>query len=72
MNAISRRKFLKITGYTIGAAAAASSLTPVIKGAKKINKEKVNGIQTIPTYCDLCFWKCSANCISGYFQEFSS
>ncbi len=60
MNAISRRKFLKLTGYTIGAAAAASSLTPVIKGAKKINKEKVKGIQTIPTYCDICFWKCSA------------
>lgn len=60
MNAISRRKFLKLTGFTIGAAAAASSLSPVIKGAKKINKEKVKGIQTIPTYCDICFWKCSA------------
>lgn len=60
MNAISRRKFLKLTGYTVGAAAAVSSLSPVIKGAKKIINEKVKGIRTIPTYCDLCFWKCSA------------
>ncbi|PKL83609.1 MAG: nitrate reductase [Ignavibacteriae bacterium HGW-Ignavibacteriae-3] len=60
MNSISRRKFLKITGFSVGAAAAATALSPMIKGAKKINKEKVKGIQTIPTYCDICFWKCGA------------
>ncbi|OGV30182.1 MAG: nitrate reductase, partial [Stygiobacter sp. RIFOXYC12_FULL_38_8] len=27
-------------------------------GANRINKEKVKGIQKIPTYCDICFWKC--------------
>ncbi|MFA7229175.1 MAG: molybdopterin-dependent oxidoreductase, partial [Melioribacteraceae bacterium] len=58
MNSISRRKFLKITGFSVGAAAAASALSPMIKGANKINKEKVKGIKTIPTYCDICFWKC--------------
>ncbi|MBI3125348.1 MAG: molybdopterin-dependent oxidoreductase [Ignavibacteriales bacterium] len=58
MNSISRRKFLKITGFSIGAAAAATALSPMIKGANKINKEKVKGIQKIPTYCDICFWKC--------------
>lgn len=58
MNSISRRKFLKITGFSVGAAAAASALSPMIKGANKINKEKVKGIQKIPTYCDICFWKC--------------
>ncbi|MDH7606107.1 MAG: molybdopterin-dependent oxidoreductase, partial [Melioribacter sp.] len=60
MNAISRRKFLKLTGFTIGAAAVSSALNPVIKGAKKINDKKVKGIQKIPTYCDICFWKCGA------------
>lgn len=60
MNSLSRRKFLKITGFTVGAAAAAGALNPVIKEAYKINKEKVKGIQKIPTYCDICFWKCGA------------
>src|SRR3989339_600291 len=27
-------------------------------GENRINKEKVKGIQKIPTYCDICFWKC--------------
>lgn len=58
MNSISRRKFLKITGFSVGAAAAATALSPMIKGANKINNEKVKGIQKIPTYCDICFWKC--------------
>ncbi|MFZ5947579.1 MAG: molybdopterin-containing oxidoreductase family protein [Stygiobacter sp.] len=60
MNSISRRKFLKITGFSVGAAAAVSTLNPLIKGANKVNKEKVKGIQKIPTYCDICFWKCGA------------
>lgn len=60
MNSISRRKFLKITGFSVGATAAISVLSPVIKGSEKINKEKVKGIQKIPTYCDICFWKCGA------------
>ncbi len=60
MNQISRRKFLKISGYTVGAAAALSTMGPVLKGAKKINKDKVKGIKKIPTFCDICFWKCGA------------
>ena len=60
MTQISRRKFLKISGYTVGAAAALSTMGPVLKGAKKINKNKVKGIQKIPTFCDICFWKCGA------------
>ena len=41
MNSISRRKFLKISGFAIGAAAALSTMSPMIKGADKINKAKV-------------------------------
>ncbi len=60
---ISRRRFLKITGATFGAIAATSALNPVVKGAKKIeNKTGIpqKGIVKIPTYCDICFWKCGA------------
>ncbi len=61
MNSISRRRFLKISGATIATAAILTGATKTfVKGADKINKEKVKGIQKIPTYCDLCFWKCGA------------
>lgn len=61
MNSISRRRFLKISGATIATAAILTGATKtLVKGADKINKEKVKGIQKIPTYCDLCFWKCGA------------
>ena len=61
MNSLSRRKFLKISGATIATAAVvASSAKTVVKGADEINKKAVKGIQKIPTYCDICFWKCGA------------
>ncbi|MCX6173927.1 MAG: hypothetical protein NTZ27_04135 [Ignavibacteriales bacterium] len=41
MDSISRRKILKISGFTIGAAAALSTLCPMIKGTDKVNKAKV-------------------------------
>lgn len=60
---LSRRKFLKVTGATIGGAAAYTSLSSVVSGAKKVEEKTgkpVKGIQKIPTYCDVCFWKCGA------------
>lgn len=64
MNPISRRKFLKISGATLSlAAAAGTSLNAVVKNAGKIENDagiKKNGIQKIPTFCDVCFWKCGA------------
>lgn len=63
MNSLSRRRFLKITGASFGAAVAATSLSEVVKGAEKVEEktgEKVKGIQKIPTFCDICFWKCGA------------
>jgi len=61
MNSISRRRFLKISGVTIATAAILTGASKtLVKGADKLNKEKVKGIKTIPTYCDLCFWKCGA------------
>ncbi len=63
MNSLSRRRFLKISGATIAATTAAVSLNSVVKGAAKVDEKtgkKVKGIQKIPTYCDVCFWKCGA------------
>ncbi|MCW8849893.1 MAG: molybdopterin-dependent oxidoreductase, partial [Melioribacteraceae bacterium] len=63
MNSLSRRRFLKITGATFGATVAASSLSGVVKGAQTVDEEtgkSVKGIQKIPTFCDICFWKCGA------------
>lgn len=60
---LSRRRFLKLTGFTVGAAAAAGALSPLVKGAKKVNEKSgkaEKGIKKIPTYCSMCFWKCSA------------
>lgn len=59
MNQISRRKFLKITSATIATAAVLSTAGKhIVKGADKINEKNIKGIKKIPTYCDLCFWKC--------------
>lgn len=63
MNSLSRRRFLKITGATFGATVAAASLSSVVKGAEKVDEKTgktVKGIQKIPTFCDICFWKCGA------------
>ncbi len=63
MNSLSRRRFLKITGATFGATVAASSLSGVVKGAQTVDEKtgkSVKGIQKIPTFCDICFWKCGA------------
>ena len=63
MNSLSRRRFLKITGATFGATVAVSSLGAVVKGAQTVDEKtgkSVKGIQKIPTFCDICFWKCGA------------
>ncbi|MBA4312326.1 MAG: nitrate reductase [Chlorobiaceae bacterium] len=57
MNPLSRRKFLKISGATIAAAAAVGTVS---KALEKTGAAKQKGVQKIPTYCDICFWKCGA------------
>jgi thiosulfate reductase/polysulfide reductase chain A len=59
MNALSRRRFLKITGATFGAAAAGGV---ALKAGEIFSKAPAPaaGIQKIPTFCDICFWKCGA------------
>ena len=59
MDVVSRRRFLKISGATLGAAAAAGGTlartTRTVSGAATDS-----GIRQVPTFCDVCFWKCGA------------
>ncbi|MFH0990011.1 MAG: molybdopterin-dependent oxidoreductase [bacterium] len=60
MNAVSRRKFLKISAGTVAVAASGSAMmkgTEMLTGKSNTASE---GIRKIPTYCDICFWKCGA------------
>ena len=56
MNSLSRRKFLKITGAAAGVAAAGSAALKATQRAGNTGPER--GVRTVPTYCDICFWKC--------------
>ncbi len=60
MSAFSRRKFLKISAATVtvasGASAFAKGPTPPATPAGPPTR----GLQQIPTFCDICFWKCGA------------
>jgi len=57
---LSRRKFLKITGATIGAAAAGGAAMKAFTVFSRPPLSPTHGLSKIPTYCDLCFWKCGA------------
>ncbi len=54
-SALSRRRFLKITTATFGAAAAATRLTPLSHAA---NAPAPDDARQIPTFCEMCFWRC--------------
>jgi thiosulfate reductase / polysulfide reductase chain A len=56
MNSLSRRKFLKITGAAAGVAAASTAALKATQRAGSTGPER--GVRTVPTYCDICFWKC--------------
>ncbi|NUM82067.1 molybdopterin-dependent oxidoreductase [bacterium] len=60
MNSLSRRRFLKISGSTVAAVAAAGAVGSLVKKAEALDSNSVEGLQKIPTYCDICFWKCGA------------
>ncbi|MFN7951720.1 MAG: molybdopterin-dependent oxidoreductase [bacterium] len=57
---LSRRRFLKISGATVGAAAAAGTAERLVPGASAALAPAERGLRTVPTFCDVCFWKCNA------------
>jgi thiosulfate reductase/polysulfide reductase chain A len=58
MNALSRRRFLKISAASIAALGAAGSGAAAL--GKRATKAAESGVRRIPTFCDICFWKCGA------------
>lgn len=58
---VSRRQFLKLTGAGLGLAALGRAL-PLFRAARAeaTRAEAERGLREVPTYCDICFWKCGA------------
>ena len=54
---ISRRRFLKIGGLGLGAAGLAGLSPFPLKAAAP---SSTGSVRTVPTFCDICFWKCNA------------
>lgn len=67
MDQFSRRKFLKISAATFGTAAMITGAgSTLMKTSLKASERAEKGIKKIPTYCDICFWKCGA---IGYVRD---
>jgi len=58
MGHISRRRFLKIAGFGAGAAALATGGARTLQAMA--GKPAAGTTRTVPTSCDICFWKCNA------------
>jgi len=58
MEHLSRRRFLKISAATFGAAAMAPQLGSVARVAAAADAP-AGTVQTVNTYCDMCFWRCA-------------
>jgi thiosulfate reductase / polysulfide reductase chain A len=59
MMTVSRRRFLRISGTTAGLAAAGAAAGRLVPGAAAAGGAE-KGVRQVPTYCDICFWKCGA------------
>jgi thiosulfate reductase/polysulfide reductase chain A len=56
---LSRRRFLKIAGAGAGVAAVGGSVGGWVgKAHSALAGER--GLRRVPTFCDICFWKCGA------------
>jgi len=55
-----RREFIRVTGATAGVAAVASGLTTnwFDLYGDPIRNPGTDGERVVPTFCELCFWKC--------------
>lgn len=61
MTTLSRRRFLKISTATAGVAATGTVASPLLRMDEPAGALLNGGeIATIPTFCDVCFWKCGA------------
>jgi thiosulfate reductase/polysulfide reductase chain A len=58
-NGLSRRRFLKVAGASAGVAAVGGSALGLLRKAQA-GREIERGLRQVPTFCDICFWKCGA------------
>jgi len=58
MEHLSRRRFLKISAATFGAAAVATQWEPIARVASAADAP-AGAVRTVPTFCEMCFWRCS-------------
>lgn len=58
MNPLSRRRFLQISAASVLAAGVAGRASRALAAATTPGGAR--GIRRVPTYCDICFWKCNA------------
>src|SRR6266545_4081432 len=58
--ATTRREFIKIGGASVGTAAFGSGLFTNWWGldADRVHDPGTDGDRVVPTFCELCFWKC--------------
>ena len=59
MDSLSRRRFLQISAATIAATSATAGVAR-LAGKAMATPASASGLQKIPTFCDICFWKCGA------------
>ncbi|MDP1900559.1 MAG: molybdopterin-dependent oxidoreductase [Rubrivivax sp.] len=55
---VSRRRFIKISAATFGASTAAVSWEGWLPEATAAADAPAKGVTTIPTFCEMCFWRC--------------
>jgi thiosulfate reductase / polysulfide reductase chain A len=56
---LSRRRFLKIAGASAGVVAAGGAVGSLLPGTRAAHAVE-RGLRRVPTFCDICFWKCNA------------
>jgi thiosulfate reductase/polysulfide reductase chain A len=59
MVSVSRRRFLQISGATAGLAAVGTAAGG-LAGTTLTGEPAERGVRKVPTFCDVCFWKCGA------------
>ena len=59
MQSVSRRRFLKISGGAVGLAASGAAAATVARELAAGTPGGA-GVRQVPTFCDICFWKCGA------------
>jgi thiosulfate reductase / polysulfide reductase chain A len=55
---LSRRTFLRVTGGTVLGGLAAGTVTGLARGASAADARGVTPDRVVPSFCELCFWKC--------------